>query len=140
MADESQTQTETAPEQDAETGHDASNGGADGGGRHTALRAVAIVAAGGATALAARKALSDRHRAGSEERQEGDSSNDESLFASMFNSGWDSARTSLLPMAEEAATSAGEYVGEHGPEIVRETLVPRFISGFEKARKQASQE
>jgi hypothetical protein len=137
MADESQTQTET--EQDAENGHSGSNGG-QGGGRQAALRAVAIVAASGATALAAKKALSDRHGAGSEERQHGGSTTDESLFASMFSSGWDSARTSLLPMAEEAATSVGEYVGQHAPEIVRETLVPRFIDGFEKARKPASQD
>lgn len=39
----------------------------------------------------------------------------------------------LLPLAEEAASSAGRYVGEHAPETVREQVLPRFIDAFEEA-------
>lgn len=44
-----------------------------------------------------------------------------------------SASQLLLPLAEEAAGSAGRYVGEHAPETVREQILPRFIDAFEDA-------
>ena len=108
-------------------------------GRKTVLRAAALAAASGATAIAAKKAFSGRHE--SQSREGGKSqSNDESLFSSMLTSGWDSARDSLLPFAEEAATGAGEFVARNAPEVVRETLVPNFISGFENAKKKSSED
>jgi hypothetical protein len=107
-------------------------------GRKTAIRAAAIAAASGATAIAAKKAFSGRQSSRSGEG--GRSSDDESLFATMLTSGWDSARDSLLPFAEEAATGAGEFVAHHAPEVVRDTLVPKFIAGFERAKKKASED
>ena len=41
-------------------------------------------------------------------------------------------------MLEDAASSAGEYLAQNGPEIVRETIVPRFIDGFERGRGSSS--
>jgi hypothetical protein len=106
-------------------------------GRKAVLRAAALAAAGGATAFAAKKAFSGRHDSQSGEGGSRGASGDESLFASMLTSGWDSARDSLLPFAEEAATGAGEFVARNGPEIVRDNLVPKFISGFERAKKSS---
>jgi hypothetical protein len=132
MADEQVTEQE-APSQKGE----AQNGS---NGRRTALRAAAIAAASGATAIAAKKAFSGRQGSQSGAGGGRSSSGDESLFSSMLTSGWDSARDSLLPFAEEAATGAGEFIARNAPEVVRETLVPKFISGFESARKKASED
>jgi len=55
----------------------------------------------------------------------------------MASSAWSSARDSLLPMIEDAAGQAGEYLARNGPEIVRENVVPRFIRGFERASKSS---
>jgi hypothetical protein len=128
MAEEQAT-VEEAQSQEEERTQNGSNG------RRTALRAAALAAAGGATAIAARKALSGRHESQSGEGAGGRSgSGDESLFTSMLTSGWDSARESLLPLAEEAAEGAGEFIAKNAPDFVRESLVPKFISGFEGAR------
>lgn len=45
----------------------------------------------------------------------------------------ESASQLLLPLAEQAADSAGRYVGEHAPETVRKQILPRFIDAFEEA-------
>ena len=112
--------------------------------RKTAVRAAAIAAASGATALAAKRALSNR---ASKSDDEGDSEGadrkparkrggGESVLTSALSSGWDSARHTVVPMLEDAATSAGEYVAQNAPDIVTDTLVPQFIRGFERGRKQ----
>ena len=44
----------------------------------------------------------------------------------------------LKPLAEDAAGAAGEWVARNSPELVSETLVPRFIRGFEKAHRSSS--
>ena len=44
--------------------------------------------------------------------------------------GWDAARDSLLPLAENAAGAAGKYLAEHAPDVVRDRVVPRFIDAF----------
>ena len=44
-----------------------------------------------------------------------------------------SASRALIPLAEETAEAAGRYLAEHGPDAVREKVVPRFIEAFEKA-------
>ena len=113
-----------------ETSGNGSNGAAK-----TAVRAAAIAAVSGATALAAKKAFGDRG-SGEEKSERGErkrGGND--VLSSMFSSGWDSARDSLVPMIEDAAGHAGEFLAHNGPDIVRETIVPRFIDGFERARK-----
>jgi hypothetical protein len=55
----------------------------------------------------------------------------------MAASGWDAARDSIVPMLADAATHAGEYVGKNAPDVVTETIVPKFIRGFERARKES---
>jgi hypothetical protein len=134
MAEETQT-TETQPESSA-------TDGGDGHGSRTAVRAAAVAAVTGATALAAKKAFlggGDRSetRGRTASRRSGA---DESLFGSMLASGWDAARDSLVPFAEDAAGAAGEYLARHGPDLFRETLVPRFIRGFEQAKRSTGDE
>jgi len=40
----------------------------------------------------------------------------------------------LLPVAESAADSAGRYVADHAPEIIKDHVVVPLIDAFEKAR------
>lgn len=109
--------------------------------RKTALRAAAIAAASGATAIAAKKAFSDRQQSsGSSQEQNGGSGGGEGLMGGMVGSGWNAAKDSLVPFAEEAANAAGEYLAKSGPDFVRETLVPSFIEGFQGAQKSAEGE
>ena len=117
------------PENVEETSGNGSNGAAK-----TAVRAAAIAAVSGATALAAKKAFGDR--GSSEEKPEGGlrKRGDDNVLGSMVSSAWDSARDSLVPMIEDAASSAGEYLARSGPELVRDKIVPRFIDGFERGR------
>jgi hypothetical protein len=109
------------------------------GGHKTAVRAAAIAAATGATAFAAKKALSGRGGSGGGGGEEGQKRRrpkpgDDSMVGAMLESGWDAAKDSLLPFAEDAAGAAGEWVAKNAPDVVNETIVPRFIRGFEQAR------
>lgn len=107
--------------------------------RKTALRAAAIAAASGATAIAARKAFSGGE-GGSRGGNAGGSSGNgggESMVGGMIGSGLSAARESLLPFAEDAANAAGEYLGRNGPDFVRETIVPAFIEGFQSAQQSS---
>ena len=54
--------------------------------------------------------------------------------AFVLSGGWEAARDALLPAAEDAAGAAGEYVAQHGPEILRDRIVPRFVESFNEAR------
>jgi hypothetical protein len=135
MAETEERQSES---QEESNGHRRSNGGT----RSAVSRAAPFAAAGIATALAARRAFSDR--GGTETKPErklrGSEEGGASVLTSMATSAWDSARDSLVPMMEDAATHAGEYLARNGPEIVRESLIPRFISGFERAQKSSDEE
>jgi len=110
-----------------------------GGNRNTALAAAAAAAAGGAATYAVRRALASDGKSESESRGNGSSGNSRSsgassILSSAATSGWDAASGVLIPMLEEAAESAGKYVAEHGPDIVRDRIVPRFIEAFNEAR------
>ena len=129
MADENkdQQQEQSGPE-----------GQSSGGGTGTAVKAVAAAAATGAAALAARKVMSGRgssngnsSNGGSPEKQ---GSGEGSVLNSVLSGGWEAARDALLPAAEDAAGAAGEYVAQHGPEILRDRIVPRFVDSFNEAR------
>jgi hypothetical protein len=124
---------EAQQEREAEPRGRSSNG--DHSGRRAVVRAAALAAASGATAVVARRAI---ERVGSKrDGHEGSpesSSDDESLLTSVVTSGWDAARDSLVPIVEEAADHAGRFVAESAPAVVRDTIVPRFISAFESAR------
>jgi hypothetical protein len=109
-------------------------------GASTALKAAAAAAATGAAAFAAKKALSsgDGAKSNGERSQQGESrrgAESGSLLGSIFTGGWDAARDALIPVAEDAASAAGKYLAESGPEIVRERIVPRFISSFSEAQQ-----
>jgi hypothetical protein len=108
---------------------------------HNLGRAAMIAAASGATAYAARKALSGRSSADDEGGKSnakgsgGESS--ASLVTAAVASGWDVAKDSLIPVVEDAAAKAGAFVAERAPELVRDVVVPRFIAGFERGKRRA---
>ena len=132
MADENQEQQEQQQGQE-QTGSPSS------GGTGTAVKAMAAAAATGAAALAAKKVMSARSSNGqtsngdSPEKQ--DESGGDSILSSALSGGWEAARDALLPAAEDAAGAAGEYVAQHGPDILRERIVPRFVDSFNEARE-----
>jgi hypothetical protein len=132
------------PEQTEQTeAREQENGASEGdGGGNKAVRAAAIAAATGATAFAAKKAFSGRSQseagAKGDSRSRKSSGGEDSLIGDMVSSGWHAAKDSLLPFAEEAAGAAGEWVARSGPDVLADTLVPRFIRGFERARKKSS--
>jgi hypothetical protein len=119
----------------------------NGGTGRAALRAAAIAAASGATAIAARKALSSR--SDSDEGDDGEQGERrprkkqssgggaDSVLTTALSTGWESARDTVVPMLGNAAVQAGEYVARSSPELVRDTIVPQFIRGFESARKNS---
>jgi hypothetical protein len=126
MADENQEQQEQQNESESQSG------GAGG----TAMKAAAAAAATGVAALAAKKALSGR---GSSNGNSGNgdspgSPGEGSVLNSVLSGGWEAARDALLPAAEDAAGAAGEYVAQHGPDILRERILPRFVDSFNEAR------
>jgi hypothetical protein len=128
---------ETKTDQAEET-----NGGNDSNGGHRVVQAAAIAAATGAAALAARKAFSARDQAtesGEKSRSQKKSSQGQSTIAAMATSSWSAASHTILPFAEEAAGAAGEWVGSNAPDVVVETILPRFITGFERGRSQSDQ-
>jgi len=124
MADEQQERQENASQ----------SGSTSGSG--TAVKAAAAAAATGVAALAAKKALSGRGSSnghsgnGNSARGEGEGS----VLNSVLSGSWEAARDALLPAAEDAAAAAGEYVAEHGPDILRDRIVPRFVDSFNEAR------
>lgn len=131
MADENQEQQEQEEQQQQSS---------SGPGTGTAVKAVAAAAATGAAALAAKKVMSGRSsgsngtssNGGTPERQGGEGEN--SILNSVLSGGWEAARDALLPAAEDAAGAAGEYVAQHGPDVLRERIVPRFVDSFNEAR------
>jgi len=127
MADQETTQQEESTE---ETNGNGSNGGHG----RTAVKAAAIAAVSGATALAAKKAFGDHGSDDEKQERSPRKRGSDDVFGSMVSSAWDSARDSLVPMIESAATSAGEYLARNAPDVVRETIVPKFIDGFERGR------
>lgn len=120
-------------------GHDGSNG--SGSGRTgTVVRAAALAAASGATALAAKKAFggsSSSSKSSSGGSSSGGGKSSDGLVTTFLGSGWDSAKDTIVPMLEDAATHAGEYVARNAPEVVTTTIVPQFIRGFQRAQSSS---
>jgi hypothetical protein len=117
-------------QQTQEAARESGSGGSKGG---TAVKAAAAAAATGVAAFAAKKALSGRRHSNGQSRNGGSPGKDDSIFASMLAGGWDAARDTLLPAAEDAAGAAGEFLAQNGPEVIRERIVPRFIESFHEA-------
>ena len=76
--------------------------------------------------------------------QEGSSNGDgssrsrssDSLRSAIESMSWGRAQDLAVPLAERAASAAGEFVAREAPEVVTDRLIPRFISAFEKARSK----
>jgi hypothetical protein len=111
------------------------SGSGQGGGASTAVKAAAAVAATGVAALGAKKALSHRgdSNGGSSNGSSGSGSDVGSMLNSALAGGWEAARDAIVPLAEDAAGAAGEYLATNGPDFVREKVVPRFIESFNEA-------
>ena len=109
-----------------------------GGAGSAALKAAAAAAATGAATYAVKKVRS--HDGDGTSRGDGASSErktrsgNQGILASAAATSWDAAADALIPMAEDAAEAAGKYLATHGPEIVRERIVPKFIEAFEDAK------
>jgi hypothetical protein len=106
-----------------------------GGNRNTAMKAAAAAAATGVAAIAAKKALSGRGEGNGQAQNGTSSSKGEvgSLVSSMLAGGWEAARDAIVPIAEDAAGAAGEFLAQNGPDVVRERIIPRFIESFNEA-------
>ena len=106
-----------------------------GSGARTAVKAAAAAAVTGAAAMAARKRFSHSNgqssNGGSPAKGKGGSS---TLLTSIATGGWDAARDAVIPLAEDAAGAAGTWLAKSGPEIVRDKIVPRFITSFNEAK------
>lgn len=113
-----------------------------GGSGNTALKAAAAAAATTAATYAVKKALSHDHEDdGSEDGKDRSGSASSAkrsvssgILASAASTGWDAASDALLPLADDAAEAAGKWVATHGPEILRERIVPKFIEAFNDAK------
>lgn len=101
-----------------------------GGGRNTAIAAAAAAAATGAATYAVKRARSNNGGDLVERGKSGASS----ILSSAASGSWGAARDMLLPIAEDAAASAGKYLAENGPDLIKERIVPAFIEAFEDAK------
>ena len=105
--------------------------------RSAALTAAAAAATGAAATLAVRKARGHNGSSSPGEalrnvtRGRSGASN---ILASAAESSWEAAADVLIPMAENAAESAGKYVAKNAPDVIRDRIIPKFIEAFEEAR------
>ena len=104
-----------------------------GSGARTAVKAAAAAAVTGAAAMAARKAFTHSSN-GDRSPTKKDKGGSSTLLTSIASGGWDAARDAVLPLAEDAAGAAGTWLAKNGPEIVRDKIVPRFITSFNEAK------
>ena len=108
-----------------------------------ALATAAVAAAAGVGAYALRKALTSgsatslvpgRNGQGEDDGDEGGGDEGGSRGgSSLLSTVLDSASSSLVPLAEEAADAAGKWTAENAPDVVRDRIVPRFIESFNDA-------
>lgn len=113
-----------------------------GGAGSAALKAAAAAAATGAATYAVKKVRSHDGGGssgddGEEERgssRKGGDGRGQSILASAAQTSWEAAADALLPVAEDAAEAAGRYLAQHGPELLRDRIVPKFIEAFNEAR------
>jgi hypothetical protein len=150
------TATETGTEKEQGGGRSpatqASNGaGPNGSALRTAAKAGALAAAAGTTVYVTRKILrsepgaqegSDKAgaqtgQAGGEARKAGSGGSRFDAFVSTLNSqGLDAAANMLVPVAENAAHAAGAYAAEKSPDFLADTILPKFVDGFNEARRK----
>ena len=104
---------------------------------NTVLKAAAAAAATGAATYAVKRALShEQSDSSSNGSSNGGSSSSKlkstgsGIIASAASTGWDAASDVLLPLADDMAEAAGKYVATHGPDVLRERIIPKFIETF----------
>jgi hypothetical protein len=110
-----------------------------------ALATAAVAAAAGAAVYGLRKALASSGGGTSSlvpGRGDGDDRDDDGEDGdgggglpggSLVSTVLDSASSSLLPLAEEAADAVGKWTAENAPDVIRDRIVPRFIESFNDA-------
>jgi hypothetical protein len=110
-----------------------------------ALATAAVAAAAGVAAYGLRKALTSGSatslvpsRGDEDDGEDGEENGDGNGGGGLRGSSFlatvlDSASSSLLPLAEEAADAAGKWTAENAPDVVRDRIVPRFIESFNDA-------
>jgi hypothetical protein len=142
----------TTEKQEQTTNHDDPGGAAEhkqqngGSGARKALKIGGLAAAAGTAAFAASKAMTSRGKksddSGSSEdggaRGRGGRVSTEQLVSAIGNARWDVLRDLVTPVAENGARSAGAFVAKEGPEFLSESLVPKFIEGFNEAQDRRS--
>ncbi|HZC75221.1 MAG TPA: hypothetical protein VE220_04535 [Gaiellaceae bacterium] len=111
-----------------------------------ALATAAVAAAAGAAVYGLRKALAssgsgtsslvpgrgDGHEDDDDDGEDGDGGGG-SRGGSLVSTVLESASSSLLPLAEEAADAVGKWTAENAPDVIRDRIVPRFIESFNDA-------
>jgi hypothetical protein len=105
-----------------------------GSGAKKAVTAAAAAAATGAATYAVKRMRSSNGDSNGERSSNNSGDGSQSIIRSAALSGWDAASDALLPMAENAAESAGKYLATRGPELVKERIVPKFIEAFNDAK------
>jgi hypothetical protein len=141
---ETQEETTKRDEPGAASEQEQQNGGS---GARKALKIGGLAAAAGTAAFAASKAMSSRGEKGDDSGSSNDGAargrggrvSAEQLISAIGNARWDVLRDLVVPVAENGARSAGAYVAREGPEFLSESLVPKFIDGFNEAQGQRSQ-
>ena len=142
----------TTEKQEQTTNQDNPGGAAEqkqqngGSGAKKALKIGGLAAAAGTAAFAASKAMTSRGKksddSGSSEdggaRGRGGRVSAEQLVSAIGSARWDVLRDLVIPIAENGARSAGAFVAKEGPEFLSESLVPKFIEGFNEAHDQRS--
>lgn len=142
----------TTEKQEQTTNQDDPGGAAEqkqqngGSGAKKALKIGGLAAAAGTAAFAASKAMTSRGKksdeSGSSEdgaaRGRGGRVSAEQLVSAIGSARWDVLRDLVTPVAENGARSAGAFVAKEGPEFLSESLVPKFIEGFNEAHDQRS--
>ncbi|HEU5243254.1 MAG TPA: hypothetical protein VFU33_02530 [Gaiellaceae bacterium] len=109
-----------------------------------ALATAAVAAAAGVAAYGLRKALTSGSATslvpsrsdqddGEDDGEENGNGGSGPRGSSLLSTVLDSASSSLLPLAEEAADAAGKWTAENAPDVVRDRIVPRFIESFNDA-------
>jgi hypothetical protein len=62
------------------------------------------------------------------------SGSSQSLVTSIASGSWEAAQDAIVPLAADAAAAAGKYLAQSGPDVVKEQIVPKFISAFNEAK------
>jgi hypothetical protein len=141
---ETQKQQASQGDPGGAAGKEQQNGGS---GAKKALKIGGLAAAAGTAAFAASKAMGSRGKTNDDDSESskdgaaqarGGRVSTEQIFSAIGSARWDVLRDIVVPIAENGARSAGAYVAKEGPEFLSESLVPKFIDGFNEGHEQRS--